>query len=158
MRVPIVYRKCGSPEVSQPYGSSRPVIGIAFLPFTRKLTYSTDLSPSREVASCVAIQKLPKTLGNTNVYYHVHKSSPLVPILSQMNPVHTSPPIYLRSTQILLSHLSLGLPIGLFRSGFLTKILYTFLFSRMRTKRPAHVILLDFIILIILEEEKLRKL
>jgi hypothetical protein len=41
-------------------------------------------------------------------------------------------------------HLRLGLPSGLFPSGFPTSNLYTFLFSPIR----AHLILLDFIILI----------
>jgi hypothetical protein len=91
------------------------------------LTYLlTELSPSWEVTNCASTQELPSILRNQKVHHRVHKSPPLVPILSQIDPVHT---ISLRSILILSTHLRLGLPSGLFPSGFPTNILYAFPYS-----------------------------
>jgi hypothetical protein len=86
-----------------------------------------ELSPSSEVAGQAATQELPSNLCNPKVHCLFHKNLPLVPILSQINPVHTTPS-YLRSILILSTHLRLGLPSSLFPSGFPTNILYVFLF------------------------------
>jgi hypothetical protein len=63
------------------------------------------------------------------VHYRVHKSPPYVPNLIQVNAVHDIPKISLRSIPTLPSHLRLGLPRGLFLSGFPTNSLYAPVFS-----------------------------
>jgi hypothetical protein len=63
----------------------------------------------------------------------------------QSNPSH---PISLRSILMLPTHLRLGLPSGLYPSGFPNNILYAFIFSPIRPTCPAHLILLDLYLIL----------
>jgi len=66
-----------------------------------------------------------------------------------MHPVHNFPPIYPWSILMLSYHLLLCLPSFLFLSGFLTKISCVWLISPMRATCLAHLILINFINIII---------
>ena len=75
--------------------------------------------------------------------------------LSSASPIQTiyQHPTSCRSILILSTHICLGLPSGLFPSGFPTKTLYTPPSSSICAICPAHLILLDFITRTILGEE-----
>jgi hypothetical protein len=79
-----------------------------------------------EAVSCASTQEFPSILWNQKAHYRARESSPLVPTLSQTNPVHTTPS-YLKSILMLSTHLRLCLP-SLFTSGFTTNNIYIFLF------------------------------
>jgi hypothetical protein len=112
-----------------------------------------ELSPSREAASCAVTREFSNILRNRKFITVLPRA--LHWSLSCFRSIQTiSPhPISIRSVLILSTHLRLDLPSGLFPSGFPTKILYAFMLSLIRATCPVHLILLDLIILIILDEQ-----
>ena len=70
------------------------------------------------------VKKFPEFYG-TRRFITSFTDPDTCPVLSQLHPVHTPTPHLLKIHLILSSHLHLGLPSGLFPSGFSTKTLYT---------------------------------
>jgi hypothetical protein len=107
-----------------------------------------EQSPSRE-ANSHSNSQIPCPSWNPKLHYRVHNSPPLVPIFSQMNPVHNFLPYFPKiHTNIILQSMptSSHWPLA-FR--FCNKIFYAFLISPMRATCTAHLIPLDLITLII---------
>ena len=71
---------------------------------TYLLNHSTWQSPSWEANWFSASQEIPRILWNSKVHYRIHKCPLTVPILSQVDPVHTP------TSHFLKIHLNIILP------------------------------------------------
>jgi hypothetical protein len=101
-----------------------------------------ELCRSREAAICADIQEFRSISWNPKVPYRFHKSPPLVPILSHINPVHITSSYLCKILSNIIQTLN-----DLVSLVALPPVFY------IRATCPAHLILLVLIILIILFEE-----
>jgi hypothetical protein len=95
---------------------SVPRNGSTKFPFARRSPYCENNSYS-------PYQEFPQPLIKLPFHYCVHKSLPLVPVLSQLNPVRTITPYFFK---VLLNSIfppTSRFPSGLFYSGFMDQIL-----------------------------------
>jgi hypothetical protein len=72
--------------------------------YKNKLTYFMQHSTSWEANGFDASQEIPHISRNPKVHYRIHKCPPPVPILSQLDPVHTP------TSHLLKIHLNIILP------------------------------------------------
>jgi hypothetical protein len=85
-------------------------------------TYSMQQSPSWEAKRFSASQEIPPVLWKPTVHYRIHKCPPPVPIMSQLDSVHTPPPTSRKRWRSWLRHCATSrkvagsIPKGVIRS------------------------------------------
>ena len=132
------FRRCCTKQHTESgnnWGTDTSFLMLTLLPLLRKsyysscsrsnlLTHSMEQSPSWE-ANRFSVKKFPPVYG-TRSFITAFTSARHLSLSSAIS-IHSMPshPTSWRSILILSSHLRLGLPSGLFPSGFPTKTLYT---------------------------------
>ena len=97
-----------------------------------------EQNPSWE-ANVFTAHQIPRILWNPRVHDRIHKSPPPLRILSHIIPAYTPTTHFLNIHIIIILPSILGLPSGLFSSGFPTKILHTSLLFPKRATCPVHM-------------------
>ena len=117
------------------------------------LTYAIQQTPFWEANRFSTSQVIPRILWNPKVHYSIHKFPPPVPILSQLDPVHTFISYFLKIHLNIILSSTTGSPKWSLSPRFPHQNpVYTPL-SPTRATFPAYLILLDMITQIILGEE-----
>ena len=98
-----------------------------------------EQSPSCEANRFLANKEILCILWNTKIHYRAHKCPPPVPILSQLDPVHTLTSRFLTIHLNIILPSILGLQSGPFPSDFPIETLYTPVLSPIRTTLPSHL-------------------
>ena len=105
--------------------------------------YSMKQSPSWEANWFAASQEISCILWDPKVCYRIHKCPPPVPILSQLNPVHTPTPHFLKI------HFNITLP----SMPGSSKWLHLLMFPHQNPTCPTNLNVLDLITRIIFGKE-----
>jgi hypothetical protein len=103
------------------------------------LTYSKEKSSSSEGNRFSANQVIPRILLNPKDYYRIHECAPPVPILSQLDSVHSLISYFLNIHLNIIIPPTPGSPKCLFPSDFSNKTLYVSPLPHTRVvSRPSH--------------------